>query len=402
MSSSVTGSKRIEIIEASSESEKLKGLRKQAASICETLGLPDHDSESWRKVRFGDFDPRSFEPALSKTALEIPNGLPAGVTITDVDTALSDPALAPRIETFWNEAIKKDHGNIFRMMGFSDFTASAVIHVTAPVEAPVKIRHLLKEGKALSHLVIVIAEKNAEVTLVEEHVGVPTEEKTLFTPVTEILCEGNSHVKHISLRYYQNMEHHFHSVQARQKDSSTLKTSIIQIGGLLGKSIYRSRIDEPSAEFRAIGVGALSDAEFSDLEMLVEHMADNTFSNIRYRTVLKDRSHHVFNGNLHIPPGKRNIDALQVNNNIILSRKARAESQPNLVTKSESVSCEHGATVGQLDEEAIFFLMARGLSENESRNLLIQGFLDSIIEEIPMDETSLEEITKAVRAKVSL
>ena len=402
MSSSTMENTREEWIRSLSEPDRLKDLRQIAAGKCSRLGLPDRDTESWRKVNLGSVDLTVYSPHLSRTDLSVESTDHKNVGILPLAEALENPELKDRIQNVLEGYIKRNEKDIFRMVSLSESTRGVVVHVRGVCEKPVRITHSLLEGNSLAHFVIVLAEPDTECKILEEHRGLDSENMVLMVPSTEIECGQNSHIKHISLRYYFDSELHFHAIHSDQKENSTLHSSLVQIGGFLGKGFYNSEIEEPNAEFQAIGVTSLSGAEFADIEMHVNHLADNTRSNIRLRTVLKDRSHHVFNGNLHIVPGRKNIDALQVNNNIILNRKARAESMPNLVTRSESVSCEHGATVGQLDEEAIFFLVARGLPESEARNLLIQGFLDSIIQEIPLDEENLEAIRTKVKEKVSL
>ena len=122
------------------------------------------------------------------------------------------------------------------------------------------------------------------------------------------------------------------------------------------------------------------------MEIIVNHQCSHSQSSLLYKAVVSEGAHSVFDGNLLIPKDCNDITSHQLNHNIIMDRDARAESMPRLIIQSEKVSCEHGATVGFLDEESLFFLMSRGFNEQEAKNILIEGFLTEVIAEFPCPE----------------
>jgi Fe-S cluster assembly scaffold protein SufB len=286
------------------------------------------------------------------------------------------------------------------MMNLALNRGPLVVHATGAAECSFKILHRLTEGDALMQRVLILLDQSAELTLVEEFQGTPSDSLVLWNPVTEVVAEDNSSLNYVALRYYTDSEYHFHRFTSDQKRDSRIHYAVIHTGGALGKSFTVARIHDRDATFRGIGVAIGTGRQYNDAEMVVEHHADHTASSLLYKTVLKGRAHSVFNGNLVIPPGRRQVESIQMNYNILLDRKARAESMPKLVTRSENVSCEHGATVGELDEEAIFFLMARGLPHSEARDLLIQGFYSEVVEEIPLSGEEHQAIEAIIKERI--
>ena len=264
---------------------------------------------------------------------------------------------------------------------------------SAPADSP--------EAAACVTRTVIFAAPNAELTVLEEFRGDEASSETLWNTETYIICGANARVNYVSSRHYEAGAANFHRIESTQDRDARVHVSIAQHGGSFGKSFVTGRLTAPGGEFRGIGLAAGSGTEYLDMEMLAAHDADHTNSSLVYRTVVRDRSHSVFNGNLLIPPGRKHVDSHQTNNNILLNKRARAESMPKLIVKAEDVAAEHGATVGELDADAIFFLMARGLSESEARVMLIEGFLMQVIGEFPIEDLH-ESLLGEWKAKLSL
>ncbi|MCB1314880.1 MAG: SufD family Fe-S cluster assembly protein, partial [Leptospiraceae bacterium] len=280
-----------------------------------------------------------------------------------------------------------------------------ILYVERTPAAPIRLRHTLESGNAILHRVFIATAPSVEVTVLDEFTDAGSDESQpahLWNPETHIQAGANSQVRYISHRNYAAPVYHFHRISSEQARDSQVHVSIIHSGGLAGKGHVVARMLEPGARYRGIGICSATNREFHNMEMLVEHHASHTESSLLYKTVLKDRAHSVFDGNLFIKPGVKHVDSLQVNNNILMNRRARAESLPRLVIRAEDVSCEHGATVGELDKDALFFLMARGLTEEQARTLLIEGFLTGVIEEIPLDAGQIEIFLQEMKDKLAL
>lgn len=428
------------------EPEALRKARATALDAYETAGLPDSQHESWRKLRLEnrDFDPKAFRlihtnrdandrtnSGSPQTTIENPHT--EQITVAEFSQILSsDPeskfaqiirehldsqilrinAPVPAGGTT-NQGVLTDREplNVFQLQNIAAHESAILIAtqsgVALPKDQPIRIVHRQSEpGSALVQRTLIYAAPNTELNVVEEFRAADSSEDSsqdfsLWNCETFIICGDNARVNYISLRHYQGDEYNFHRIESVQERDARVHVSIAQHGGYAGKSFVTGRLAAPGGEFRGIGLAAASGAEYIDMEMLAAHDADHTNSSLLYKTVARDRAHSVFNGNLLIPPGRKHVDSHQTNNNILLNKKARAESMPKLIVKAEDVAAEHGATVGELDSEAIFFLMSRGLSENEARVMLIEGFLMQVIAEFPVPDLH-EQLLSDWKEKLSL
>ncbi|MCR9141168.1 MAG: Fe-S cluster assembly protein SufD [bacterium] len=418
------------------EPEALRRVRETALDAYDSAGLPDNQHESWRKLRLDsrDFDLHSFRlfgsgAASASIAIDNPHG--EAITVAEFARILEDdaaPSYARVIEQHLNDQTvrigapvpeggttnqgvltDREPLNIFQLQNLAAHTSATFVGAKSatPREQPLKITHRQNApGESIVQRTLIYAAPGAELTVLEEFRAAPGPEDaagdlSLWNCETFIVCGDNARVNYISLRHYAGDEYNFHRIESTQGRDARVHVSIAQHGGYAGKSFVTGRLTAPGGEFRGIGLAAASGGEYLDMEMLAAHDADHTNSSLLYKTVVRDRAHSVFNGNLMIPPGRKHVDSHQTNNNILLNKKARAESMPKLIVKAEDVAAEHGATVGELDSEAIFFLMSRGLSENDARVMMIEGFLMQVIAEFPVSDLH-ESLLEEWKAKLSL
>lgn len=361
-----------------------------------SASLPDFESESWRKIRLGGFriDEYPADGSVLETLTEGP------VEVLDVNEVLSkDGELAEKIRSRIEERLKE--ADIFSLLSISSALSAKAVVVKGNLDQPVTIRHIAKSGRRFPVLTFLFFETSSSGCVIEEFRS-ETGEDALFTGLTDIYCAPNSQANYVSFRRPQDTDLHFLRTEADIQKDARLLTSVIHAGGQNGKSFVRARAMEPNAEFRGIGFHTGWAAQFHDMEMEAIHPADHTNSSLLYKTVMQGRSHSVFNGNLVIPAGVKHVDSYQSNHNILLSKKARAESMPRLVIFSEDVACEHGATVGELDEQALFFLMSRGLPEQEARKMLIEGFMGEIFSETPIGQEKTEDYWNEIHPLLNL
>jgi hypothetical protein len=183
-----------------------------------------------------------------------------------------------------------------------------------------------------------------------------------------------THVSFLNLFSYLGKNSKFNSIS-------------VMSGGARGKSRNHCFLAGEGAEFNAEGLSLLGGRESHFWDYKASHKNNHQTSQILHKTSVSSRSHHIFMGNLDILPNLKGIQSSQMSRNLLLDPTARAESIPNLEVKASNVNCVHGATVGELDEEQIYFLRSRGLNEVESRRLLWEGFLNSILDQVfPEDE----------------
>jgi Fe-S cluster assembly protein SufD len=131
-----------------------------------------------------------------------------------------------------------------------------------------------------------------------------------------------------------------------------------------------------------------------------DHIAGHANSDLLYKGALDDASRAVFRGIIRVWPGAQQTDAYQTNRNLLLSPEARADSLPNLEIQADDVKCSHGATVGQLDQESLFYLMSRGLTRSQAERLVVLGFLGEVLSRLPLGGVT-EKVTKVIERKLS-
>ncbi|MDH5655348.1 MAG: SufD family Fe-S cluster assembly protein [Spirochaetia bacterium] len=381
---------------AEAETSWLNSITSKARKAFEKMELPVTD-ESWRKIDLSGLELNTFQSGTSQTSLTAVSGESRVKTFHELT---EDDRNSPLYKIFFQnltESLDKIP-DIFHAQNLSEIQNGALIEASKTPET-VKLTHKFtskpQKGSALFHRVFIHVPDNCDLTVYEEFKGTPSEEITLWNIHTTAVCGKNASLKYIASGRFTDNEYHFHNFESIQERDSSVHLTVLHEGGISGKSFYTGKIKETGGHFRGIGLGLGRNREFNDIEMAVEHYADHSESSLYYRTVLKDRSHSVFTGNLFIPSGLKDVQSHQMNNNVLLDKKARAESIPKLIIKAESVQCDHGATVGEINEDALLYLKCRGIPEDDAKSLLVEGFANEIIDEIP-----LEEIRERIRDDV--
>jgi Fe-S cluster assembly protein SufD len=174
----------------------------------------------------------------------------------------------------------------------------------------------------------------------------------------------------------------------------------VNIGGALSRHDIDLKFTEEGGEAYVDGLYMLNGTQHSDTHSVIDHLVPNCTSNQNYKGVLNDKSRAVFNGIVFVRENAHGTDAQQSNKNLLLSNDARVDTKPQLEIFNDDVKCSHGATVGQLEEEELFYLLTRGLPEPLARNLLTYGFAEEIINKIDIEEIK-RELDAAVLNRLS-
>ena len=157
------------------------------------------------------------------------------------------------------------------------------------------------------------------------------------------------------------------------------------LGARLSRHNIEVRLDSEGAECRVDGLYIVGEGQHADTHSLIDHQKPHCTSRQNYKGILDGRSRAVFNGRVFVHAGARGTDAEQSNKNLLLSTEARVDTKPQLEIFNDDVKCSHGATVGQLEEEELFYLLSRGLHPDLARNLLTYGFAEEIVEKLKFD-----------------
>ena len=368
-------------------------LRKSAFTLLKETSLPDSKLESWRKVNLSNFSLDSLLSTNRKIcSFSINTDLIAANEFASVDSF--DKVY---IESSFKKLLEKNKANFFALLNLSFFDIGILTKVPAnsSIAEPIQLNVNYPQGESsFCPLLIWKLEKFSNASIYEKMNSLPAEDFNLINPLSYIEMENGAKSTFVTIEDFKDSTFHFRNLITNQGLDSELKLYHFNLGGYKGKTLVVNDLNGENANIKAIGATTLSKREFQDIEFTISHFASRTDSNLKFKTVVKDKSHHIFTGNLYIPKASFHVTASQVNNNLTMSRTARAESMPKLEVFADDVKCSHGATVGEVNAEQLFYLMSRGLTENESRFLIIEGFLKEILDFVTVEEIQNLLITR--------
>lgn len=390
--------------------------RRRAMGRFLELGLPTTRDESWKYTSLrdlaalglsrpaaalpeaGSLEPMLLDPVwprivlvngrvapeLSAIAQGRAGALPVGVRIESLQSApresgvLIDEHLskyAP-IEsdpfTALNTAMAEDAALIHVAQGVRLDTPIHVLHVTMPGDRP----------QACHPRVLLVAEPDARVCLVETFASLGPDADTLTNAVSEIVVARGARVEHHRLIEQSSRSWHIGRIQVHQQGGSRFTTFVVPFGGRLVRTDIGAALAGSGCRCDLHGAYLLDAGEHVDNALHVEHASPDCDSRELFKGVLSGRSHGVFTGRILVKEGAQKTDAKQTNASLLLSDRARADARPQLEIFADDVKCTHAATIGQLDEQAIFYLRARGLTDQRARALMVRAFLGEVLDQI--------------------
>jgi Fe-S cluster assembly protein SufD len=281
------------------------------------------------------------------------------------------------------------------------FVDGALLVVQKEMEADVPV-HLLyvtdaTGARGAAHpRTVIVAERHSKVTVIESHVGL--EDAAYFAnPVTEIDLADGATVHHILQQRQSQRAFHLAHVEARQRRDSHFVSFSFAIGAQLSRTNVYTLLNGEGCGATLNGLYLLDGAQHCDHQTRIEHAQPNTYSRELYKGILDGQSHGVFNGKVYVRPVAQKTDGKQTNKTLLLSEQAQIDTKPQLEIFADDVKCTHGATVGRLDQTALFYLKSRGLTDETARKLLTYAFAAEVLEtiEIAAVMEGLEALTLA-------
>ncbi|HUQ98076.1 MAG TPA: Fe-S cluster assembly protein SufD [Gemmatimonadaceae bacterium] len=356
--------------------DALQGLSVKASELQE-FGFGE---DSWHTLVFVN--------GVFTEALSAYSGAEQAVRITDLSTAIRDGG----------ESLSRHLGKIapfedhtFTALNTAFIRDGAVIEIQpdADIEKPI---HLLfvTEGDGVCHpRNLIVAGRNSRATVIESYVSV--RDHSYFTnAVTELVLDDGAHLDHYKIQRESQSAFHVGTVQARQGRNSELHSFSFAVGGALARTNIYTSLDGDAATCTLNGLYLTDGSQHIDNQTSIEHIAPNCPSHELYKGVLDGRSHGVFNGKVYVHPEAQKTDGKQSNNNLLLSPTARVDTKPQLEIFADDVKCTHGATVGRLDDVAMFYLNSRGIGADAARMLLTYAFAADVLETIPLEPVKKE------------
>ena len=269
------------------------------------------------------------------------------------------------------------------------------------LELPVRVTCWLSEaGTAYFSRVLIVAEAQSQVSYVDEVLSDDFESQTYTSTAVELIAREGARVQYVAVQrlgrgtFYQSIQR-----TLAQRDSK-LDTLNVALGASVTRVDLNARLLGPGANSDMLGLYFGDDDQHFDFNTSQDHVAEHTSSDLLYKGALDGASRAAFRGIIRVLPGAQGTDAYQTNRNLLLSPESRADSLPNLEIEADDVKCSHGATVGQLDDEAKFYLMSRGLSLIQAERLVVLGFLGEVLAKLPLGGV-VDKVTRVIEQKLA-
>lgn len=311
--------------------------------------------------------------------------LPPGITVSTY-SALSS---TERVELQPYLATQPGAEEVFTALNTASLNEIAVIRVAKNqvLESPLHLLFVSTQAETpivAQPRVLVIAEANSALTLVEEYTG-QENTRSLTNAVTEIWLGENAQVNHTRLQQESTRAFHIAKTAVSQARSSRYVGHAISFGAALSRHHFEIYQTGEQTETVLNGLTMIQGTQLADTHSAIAYTKPYGTSRQLHKTIVGDRAHAVFNGKVFVPQAAQLTDAGQLNRNLLLSPKARVDAKPQLEIVADNVKCTHGATVGQLDTDEVFYLQSRGIDADSARNLLIYAFAYEVIDQLPLD-----------------
>jgi Fe-S cluster assembly protein SufD len=255
------------------------------------------------------------------------------------------------------------------------------------VSEPIEFAFSADEGAVVFPHVIVIAETGSKATLVETYASTA---KGFTNAGIQIFVEDNASITHFRVQKDSPDAFNVGTTEVSLGRGSYYNSTSINLGAAMSRHDIDLKFTAEGGEAHVDGLFMLNGSQHADTHSVIDHQVPNCTSRQNYKGVLNDKSRAVFNGIVFVRENAHGTDAQQSNKNLLLSNDARVDTKPQLEIFNDDVKCSHGATVGQLEDEELFYLLTRGLPENLARNLLTYGFAEEIINKIDVDSIKNE------------
>jgi Fe-S cluster assembly protein SufD len=374
------------------------------------LPLPTTSDEGWRFTDLADFDPDAYELVGEARPAEI-------APLVELEVAGS-----ARVDESGVEIVAAPEGIVFAPLKEKDKRVGALIkaddkiavanaafwkhgllvEVPAGVELKwplhVRIESTVPNGSLPTRL-LVVAGENSRFTLIEEHVSAGDDLDALTNCAVEIHVGAGAKLGLVSVQRLSRQGWHFSRQHALLERDSELDWVCAGLGSKKSKTWISNDLAGAGATSHVTGVYFADDSQHLDFDTYQEHAAPHTNSDFLFRGAARDEATTVWRGMIRVEPDAQGTDAYQENRNLLLSRQAHANSIPGLEILANDVRCSHGATVGQVDREQLFYLMSRGLSASEAERLIVHGFFGEALDRI--ESAPLREaLAKALEARI--
>lgn len=391
----------------------LKALRAEATERVGLLRMPTPHDEAWRYTDISALTRKLFHPLRTQTSLQAGDIERFHIDEATTRLVFVDGVHAPQLSNIGAGAggVALVAGNLTSTMvthgstlqahlgrhaafhdrpfaalntSFLNDAAVIVIPRATSVATPVHLLFIATQPELAAHpRVLLVAEPGSAVTLIEDYVTL--HEGAYFTnSVVEVALGASARVEHVRVQRESGQAFHIASCAVSLAHASRYHSVSVALGARISRVELEVRQTAAAAECSLDGLALIGDHQLADTHTFIDHAEPRGVSRQLHKTIVDDAAHAVFRGKVMVRTGAQQTDSAQSSRNLLLSARARVETLPQLEIFADDVKCTHGATVGQLDSEEIFYLRSRGLSEAAAKKLLTYAFGAEVIDRIPV------------------
>ncbi len=405
-----------ELIERRDEPAWMRDFRRDAWKTYEGIPMPTRQDEEWRRtdlrrLKLDEVEPQP-EADGSATGTLVPEaerrenfGGFLGLRDAErVEYRLSDELSAQGVIFTDLRTAVREHGDLVsqyfmtRCVPPSDSKFAALhaafwdngvflyvprgVSVEAPLRAVTQTN--LQGRSSLGHTLIVL-EADSQAVFGEDYLSPESERQGFSSRVAEIILKPGAKLHYVGVQRWGRKVYDFHTERAVLERDTTAIVQTVELGSALSKGRVEARLEGDGVNVKLLGLYIGDGNQHLDRYTLQDHIGANGVSDLLFKGVLAGEARSVYSGMIKVHPKAKGTAAYQQNRNLLLSRKARADSIPNLeIAENDIIGCSHGATIGKVDEEQLFYLMCRGLTRLEATHLIVEGFVDPIVEVTPI------------------
>ncbi|MGC8783672.1 MAG: Fe-S cluster assembly protein SufD [Armatimonadota bacterium] len=407
------------------EPEWAYALRREAWERFMRTPTPSRTHEHWRRTDISHLNLESVTPGLPSEYRALPEWLAevirggarrVGGTLAFVDGTLVHEHVTDSLRrkgvifTSWSQAIQRHPDLMRRAIEDVDYdpadekftamarayaTGGAVLIVPRGVEVtlPLQTFFATSEAQAVFPHTLVILEEGSRVTLLDGMLSPHMSTRAFGSGVADLILGEGAELTYVLFQQWGQGMEYFHHQRAVLGRDSHLTTITVALGASLSKVTIESVLCSPGAVSDMLGVVFGDDKQHFDHHTVQLHTVGNTTSDLLFKVALDEQAYSAYSGLIRIEPGAQKANAYQRNENLVLSSTAHAETLPNLEIEANDVRCTHGATVAPVDTEQMFYLMSRGMAPRDAKRLIVEGFLQPVLDRIPAK--SLREMVSA-------
>jgi len=369
--------------------------------LARELALPTQKAKGWEFTDLSGLELDAYDPAEGSI-----EGLLPGV-----DSAAGPPVVMPLQEAAGRlgDLVQERFGSLisvddpFVAHNEANWRSGVLVYVPRGqrLAEPLKLSVLQdSEGTALDWRALIVLEEGAEAEVWERYVSEDDDAEGLFNGVVELVVGPGARLRYVCEQELSDRSWVFATQRAELERDASLEWLALGFGSARGKVRMETKLSGPGSSAKVTGAYLGTGTQHLDFDTTQEHAAAHTTSDLAFRGVLSDRATAVWRGMIRVDPGAQQTDAFQESRNLLLSKAAHADAIPGLEIEANDVRCTHAAAVAQIDREQIYYLTSRGLTPDAARSLIIEGFLQALVERLDPGPVR-EEVSAALERRLA-